>query len=151
MQKLDKVHPFFSIIPIYLGQFYQGISTDSNTSVILNAFAQIDEQTLDSIDQMLVFWFFWSMDRLAGHYLLNDAKVQYGFKTIWSINEDRQKELIQIFDGLRPEEQPSFLWKLVQKLLGDKSLSPLFALVHLRNAQMFVISENGLGKFVNEQ
>lgn len=141
-QARDVAHPFFSLMPFpYINNFYVGIANDPNTDDVFRSMLQADEASLDSINCTLVFWFFWSMDRLQGFPLLNDPKVRLGFVQVWGLGDTSLDYLIKHFDELPLGQQPLSVWGMISKDLHNTSLSPIFGTIHIRNAQVNTLEQ----------
>ena len=138
--ELGQAHPLFSLIPLYLGRFFESLSQDPNAEDDFRAFTKADENQLDFIMKMLVLWFFWSLDRLEKRILLSERLIQNGFSQIWEIDDEKLEWLIGQLDSLNPGEQLPFLWNLIFKnILKDETTTGLFSMMHLRNAQIGVL------------
>lgn len=133
-EMLGSVHPLFTTAQMYVANFYMGIIADPNTRDLMRAMSKSDEESLDRINCMLVFWFFWVMERWQGHQLFVLPQVRLGLSRIWSIDDKLLDELIERFAAIPVEEQSLQVWKYVQWALNDTSLSPVFGLVHLGGA-----------------
>lgn len=134
-------NPLKSLLPIYLGKFFQGIYDDNNCTEVLSAFANAEEDTLDEVNRLLVFWFYWSLGQ-ADRHLLAQKDIQDDMREIWSIDSMQFNELARRFDSLKDGgEHIVYLWELICKKLHNESLSPVFAFMHLRNAMVNTLQE----------
>lgn len=138
MQK-GSIHPLFRVMQSYLSMYYQGICDDPNTRDVLHAYAHATTDAIQRADALIVFWFFWSLDRLEGVSLLDQDGVKIGMATIWGIHKSSFEHLVQSFDALSDEQRTTYLWKLIAGNLGNEFLSSMFGLLHIRNAQIRVL------------
>ncbi len=164
MRCSEGVHARFLPIPFYLVAFYEGIGEGSNTKEMLRVLARASDERLDIFNKLLVFWWFWSGDRIMNLNAcsLNNSEVQEGLRSIWGISDDARTEFTRMFDAA-PQYNAEVrkgaekyignisddvswagvgalkvLWKFIcsKNVLDDNSLDSLFVLPHLDNAQM---------------
>jgi len=139
-QLREKIHPLWALVSPYLGFIFTGIGKDVNCSDVLKVLANADEKSISNVTRLLTFWFFWSLDRLAGYKdLLQDPKLKEYFLKIWNLNENELQKLIKLFDDETKERKVVLLWELICFELKAKDLFPLHAFQYIRNAQKMVI------------
>jgi len=136
----EHIQKLFSIIPIYISHFYDGIlqasESDADKIEALGIFANAPIEVLDHVERTLVLWWFWSLDRLNGSDVLNDTNVQAGLSNIWGINSEALQTFTSALDKAnKGTYHPiSTLWIIVRDLL-QKDLAFLFGVEHLGNVQ----------------
>ncbi|MCX6713617.1 MAG: hypothetical protein NTV48_00735 [Candidatus Vogelbacteria bacterium] len=138
----QSVHPFFSIIPMYLGAFYQGVMKDDNAKKFFEIMAEATEQQIDAVNRLLTVWFFWSTDRLMNIKVIEDESVTLGFSKIWSLSNIEFNNLVSFLDSCSQGEDILYLWGKIEEVLNRGNRSPEFVLPHIRNAMVSVL-KNG--------
>jgi len=141
------LHSSWVFIAPYLGLIFQSIADDPKCNDVFSVLVKADENSLNQVSKLLVFWFYWSMARLVGYNdWLQDTKTKVCFEKIWYLDNNEFQKLINLFDGAKSEERVLILWKLICDELGVTGLMPIFALKHIRNAQVTVIEPGNLEK-----
>lgn len=133
-QQFEAIRSRFLYLPFYLSFFYEGLYDDENTQDVFNVLATLEKIQIDSINQMLVFWWFWSLDRLEKEVSLTQDDITLGLHNIWSLDSKWVEELTQVLDNRFPDS-PNALWEIIQDIAA-KNMSSVFAFPHLRNAQV---------------
>lgn len=137
----EQINIYFVLTPIYLALFFKNIMGDADAKDELQAFALASEQELDKISRMLVFWWFYSLDRIVGNPLLSETNVRRGLSNIWDFSDEQIENLINKLDALPKEKVAMFPWRYICEVLGNDSLSFLFIGEHLNNAQIRVLRD----------
>lgn len=129
----ETIHPLWIMVAPYLGLIFQGIADDSNCKEVFNVFVKADEKSLNQVSKLLVFWFFWSLDRHAGYNdMLQDAKTKEYFLKIWNLNSEEFEKLIHLFDNAKgPGGSSLLLLKLICEKLNAENLATIFTLRHV--------------------
>ena len=128
------IPPTWTLIAPYLGFIFTGIVEDVNCKDVLKVFANADEKTLDHVSRLLAFWFFWSLERLAGYKnILQDSQMKEYFLKIWSLNNNEFQKLIKLFDDEKQERKVILLWELICSELRVQNLFPLFAFQYIED------------------
>ncbi|MFA6475883.1 MAG: hypothetical protein WCV68_00555 [Candidatus Paceibacterota bacterium] len=139
MSEIKSVHPLFTIIPMYLGSFYQGVLTDDKASVFFEILAEATEQQIDFVNRLLTVWFFWSADRLMDIKVLKERSVVVGFSKVWSLSDVELKSLVSSLDASGQGKDILYLWKKIEEVLNHGDINPLYVFPHLRNAMTSVL------------
>jgi hypothetical protein len=138
--KLGDVHPLFSLIPIYLGKFFQNIYDDPNSVDDFRIFADAEEDQLHAIIMVLTFWFFWSLDRLESRDLLSNPQVIDGLQVIWGFNDRLINSYATQLDSQKQGMELLSLWTFIFKdILKTTKSTGFFSMAQLHKAQMSVL------------
>ncbi len=131
----------YAISATYLGDFYYRIAEDANCSDILTALANASEEQLDSVDLVLIFFWFYARDRICGDGCLSDKDVLVCLAYVWGLGSDRFINLVKQFDTIGPERIFFHPLMVCYAIIDHPDLSPLFVAKHLRDAFMKTIRE----------
>lgn len=140
-RQTEQVKIQFVLTPIYVALFFKNIMRDPGAQDELHAFAIASEQELNNISRMLVFWWFYAIDRIVGNPLLSDINVRRGLRDIWDFSENQLEELINNTDAIPKEKVAMFPWRYICQTLNRDSLSFLAINGNLHNAQMRVLRD----------
>lgn len=139
MEEINSVHPLFSVAPVYVGNFYQGVTDDSNCRDFLEILANSSDEQIDLLNRILVLWLFWSADRLMNIKILGEESINAGFKKIWSLTDEEIELFFSGLDNAGLGGNVLYVWREIEEVLKRGNLSPISVLPHLRNAIVSVL------------
>ena len=141
----ENIDPHWIQVVPYLRLFFSGIADDSNCKDLLKVLAQGNRETIRQISKLLVFWFFYSLDRdvLRGNDdFLENSDVRTYFKRVWFLYDSELYHFTNSLDNANIEKRLVTFCKLIcEKLNNDKLLTclMLYASLHMIGAQKMVL------------
>jgi hypothetical protein len=132
----ERVHTMFALTPLYLGMFFNGIAEDYEAANELRMFAAASEEQLDTISQMLVFWWFYALDRFEGQQNLSNPDVREGLRNIWGFSEEGIERSRMLPDATPEEELVPLIFSFISRTLRTQPLNLPIVSSHLHRAQM---------------